>query len=98
MPSNDKAISRALVTGGNGNLGEALSRLLMRSGYEVHVTVHDEHTRGAIVRGGSDYEPRTSHWYFPQAKRLDQHGKLLLMAPGKDRSGRIGFRCVVDAG
>jgi len=58
---------------------------------------HDEHTRAAIVRGGSDYEPRTSHWYFPQAKRLDQHGKLLLMAPGKDRSGRIGFRCVVDA-
>ena len=34
---------------------------------------------------------------FPQARRLDQHGKLLLMAPGKDRSGRIGFRCVVDA-
>ena len=58
---------------------------------------HDEHTRAAIVRGGSDYEPRTSHWYFPQTRRLDQHGKLLLMAPAKDRSGRIGFRCVVDA-
>lgn len=57
----------------------------------------DEHTRAAIVRGGSSYLPQTSHWYFPQAYRLDQHGKYLLMAPSKDRSGAIGFRCVVDA-
>ncbi|WP_250901837.1 MULTISPECIES: SUMF1/EgtB/PvdO family nonheme iron enzyme [unclassified Dyella] len=57
----------------------------------------DEHTRAAVLRGGSSYQPRTSHWYFPQAYRLDQHGKYLLMAPGKDRSGCIGFRCVVDA-
>ncbi|NCT84928.1 MAG: formylglycine-generating enzyme family protein [Comamonadaceae bacterium] len=56
----------------------------------------DEHTRAAIVRGGSSYLPQTSHWYFPQAYRLDQHGKYLLMAPSKDRSGAIGFRCVVD--
>ncbi|MET0808591.1 MAG: SUMF1/EgtB/PvdO family nonheme iron enzyme, partial [Pseudoxanthomonas sp.] len=58
----------------------------------------DEHTRAAVLRGGSAYKPQTSHWYFPQAYRLDQHGKLLLMAPCKDRSGGIGFRCVVDAG
>ena len=57
----------------------------------------DEHTRAAVLRGGSSYAPQTSHWYFPQAHRLDQHGKLLLMAPGKDRSGLIGFRCAVDA-
>jgi len=57
----------------------------------------DEHTRTAILRGGSNYLPQTSHWYFPQAYRLDQHGKYLLMAPSKDRSGGIGFRCVVDA-
>lgn len=57
----------------------------------------DEHTRAAILRGGSSYQPQTSHWYFPQAHRLDQHGKYLLMAPSKDRSGCIGFRCVVDA-
>jgi len=57
----------------------------------------DEHTRAAILRGGSAYLPQTSHWYFPQAHRLDQHGKYLLMAPSKDRSGCIGFRCVVDA-
>ncbi|MCI4567789.1 SUMF1/EgtB/PvdO family nonheme iron enzyme [Lysobacter sp. CFH 32150] len=59
---------------------------------------HDEHTRAAILRGGSLYQPQTSHWYFPQAYRLDQHGKYLLMAPCKDRSGGIGFRCAVDAG
>lgn len=58
----------------------------------------DEHTRAAILRGGSSYLPQTSHWYFPQAYRLDQHGKYLLMAPCKDRSAGIGFRCVVDAG
>ena len=57
----------------------------------------DEHTRAAVLRGGSAYAPQTSHWYFPQAHRLDQHGKYLLMAPAKDRSGCIGFRCVVDA-
>jgi formylglycine-generating enzyme required for sulfatase activity len=57
----------------------------------------DEHTRAAILRGGSAYQPQTSHWYFPQAYRLDQHGKVLLMAPCKDRSGMLGFRCVVDA-
>ena len=58
---------------------------------------HDEHTRAAILRGGSHYQPQTSHWYFPQAYRLDQHGKYLLMAPGKDRSACVGFRCAVDA-
>jgi len=57
----------------------------------------DEHTRGGILRGGSYYQPQGSIWYFPQAYRLDQHGKLLLMAPGKDRAGTIGFRCVNDA-
>ncbi len=57
----------------------------------------DEHTRAAILRGGSSWQPQTSHWYFPQAHRLDQHGKYLLMAPCKDRAGSIGFRCVVDA-
>jgi formylglycine-generating enzyme required for sulfatase activity len=57
----------------------------------------DEHTRAAALRGGSSYLPQTSHWYFPQAHRLDQHGKYLLMAPCKDRAGTLGFRCVVDA-
>ena len=58
----------------------------------------DDHTRAAILRGGSYYQPQGSMWYFPQAYRLTEHGKLLLMAPGKDRAGTLGFRCVVDAG
>ncbi len=57
----------------------------------------DDHTRGGILRGGSHYQPQGSIWYFPQAYRNDQHGKLLLMAPGYDRSGALGFRCVKDA-
>jgi len=57
----------------------------------------DEHTRAAILRGGSYYQPQGSVWYFPQAYRNDQHGKLLLMAPGYDRAGTLGFRCVKDA-
>ena len=50
-----------------------------------------------ILRGGSYYQPQGSIWYFPQAWRNDEHGKLLLMAPGYDRSGGVGFRCVRDA-
>jgi formylglycine-generating enzyme required for sulfatase activity len=57
----------------------------------------DEHTRAAIVRGGSHYKPSDSIWYFPQAYKNSQHGKLLLMAPSYDRSGALGFRCVKDA-
>ncbi len=57
----------------------------------------DNHTRAAILRGGSYYQPQGSKWYFPQAYRLNEHGKLLLMSPGKDRSGTVGFRCVADA-
>ncbi|MES2393125.1 MAG: SUMF1/EgtB/PvdO family nonheme iron enzyme, partial [Acidobacteriota bacterium] len=57
----------------------------------------DEHTRAAILRGGSYYRPMGSVWYFPQAYDLHQHGKYLLMSPGRDRSATVGFRCVVDA-
>jgi gamma-glutamyl hercynylcysteine S-oxide synthase len=57
----------------------------------------DEHTRAAIVRGGSHYQPQGSIWYFPQAYKNEQHSKLLLMAPSYDRSGTLGFRCVKDA-
>jgi formylglycine-generating enzyme required for sulfatase activity len=57
----------------------------------------DQHTRAAILKGGSYYRPDKSGWYFPQARQLNQHGKYLLMAPSLDRSATIGFRCVVDA-
>jgi formylglycine-generating enzyme required for sulfatase activity len=56
----------------------------------------DEHTRAAILRGGSYYRPQGSMWYFPQAYKLNEHGKYLLMAPSKDRAGTLGFRCVMD--
>ena len=57
----------------------------------------DDHTRTAILRGGEYYQPQGSIWYFPQAYRNNEHSKLLLMAPGYDRSGGVGFRCVRDA-
>jgi formylglycine-generating enzyme required for sulfatase activity len=57
----------------------------------------DEHTRAGILRGGCYYQPQGSIWYFPQAYRLEEHGKLLMMAPSKDRAGTLGFRCVQDA-
>jgi len=56
----------------------------------------DEHTAAAVLRGGSHYQPQGSKWYFPQAYKLSEHGKYLLMAPSIDRSGAVGFRCVVD--
>ena len=57
----------------------------------------DEHTRAGIVRGGEYYQPQGSIWYFPVTYKLNEHGKLLLTAPGLDRSGGVGFRCVQDA-
>jgi gamma-glutamyl hercynylcysteine S-oxide synthase len=57
----------------------------------------DDHTRAATIRGGSYYQPQGATWYFPMANRNDQHGKLLLMGPSRDRAGTIGFRCVVDS-
>ncbi len=55
----------------------------------------DKHTRAAILRGRQlYYQPQGSMWYFPQAYRNDQHGKLLLMAPSYDRAATLGFRCV----
>jgi len=57
----------------------------------------DEHTRAALLRGGEYYQPQGSIWYFPDTYKLNEHGKLLLTAPGLDRSGGVGFRCVQDA-
>lgn len=51
MTDSPQTPKRALVTGGNGNLGEAVARLLVRAGYEVHVTVHDAATRASFAYG-----------------------------------------------
>ncbi len=56
----------------------------------------DEHTRAAVLRGGDYYRPQGSKWYFPKSDRLDEQEKYLLIAPGRDRSGVVGFRCVRD--
>jgi len=58
----------------------------------------DNHSRGGILRGGSYFKPQGSGWFFPNKIELNTHGKLLLMAPSKDRAATLGFRCVVDAG
>jgi NAD(P)-dependent dehydrogenase (short-subunit alcohol dehydrogenase family) len=50
-PMRDPGIPRALITGGNGNLGQAVSRVLLAAGYEVHVTVLDEATRASFAYG-----------------------------------------------
>lgn len=57
----------------------------------------DDHTRSAVLMGGSNYRPSGSHWYFPQAKQLTQHQKHMIMDDTYERAGTIGFRCVVDA-
>ena len=57
----------------------------------------DDHTRGGILRGGSYYQPQGSIWYFPQAYKLTEHGKLLMVSPSMDRSGALGFRLAQDA-
>ena len=49
MPS--RPAPRALVTGGNGNLGQAVARYLFERGYEVHVTVIDTETRASFAYG-----------------------------------------------
>eukprot|EP00823_Brevimastigomonas_motovehiculus_P006925 TRINITY_DN5950_c0_g1_i1.p1 TRINITY_DN5950_c0_g1~~TRINITY_DN5950_c0_g1_i1.p1 ORF type:complete len:734 (-),score=191.58 TRINITY_DN5950_c0_g1_i1:256-2427(-) len=56
----------------------------------------DDHSRTAIIRGGSNYLPQGSMWYFPQNYKLNEHERLILMAPSMDRSAAISFRCVSD--
>jgi len=57
----------------------------------------DGRTRFCILKGGSYYQAKGSHWYAdggPQS--CDFAAKFLLMWPGLDRCATIGFRCVVD--
>merc|ERR1711964_309579 len=57
----------------------------------------DEHSKAVILRGGSNYRPAGSDWYFPQALELYKHNKYFLFDDSYERAGTIGFRCVVDA-
>jgi len=57
----------------------------------------DGRTRFCILKGGSWHKAEGSHWYAdggPQPTGFA--AKFLMMWPGLDRCGTIGFRCVVD--
>lgn len=57
----------------------------------------DTHTRSVVLKGGSNYLPSGSFWYFPQALEVNKHNKFFLMDESFERAGTIGFRCLVDA-
>jgi hypothetical protein len=57
----------------------------------------DDHTRAALLVGGSYYRPTGSGWYLRHPRNLREHNKLLTMDDSYDRSGAIGFRCVKEA-
>jgi formylglycine-generating enzyme required for sulfatase activity len=53
--------------------------------------------RFAIIRGGSYYQARGSHWYMDGGPQEASFGaKFLLICPGLDRCATVGFRCAVD--
>lgn len=100
VPSPDKGHALTSPADVNANPGGASPFAVMDMVGNVWQWTNefeDAHTRAAILRGGSYYQPQGSVWYFPQAYRNDEHGKYLLMSPSYDRSGTLGFRCVKDA-
>jgi formylglycine-generating enzyme required for sulfatase activity len=57
----------------------------------------DGRTRFCIIRGGAFFSARGSNWYVDGGPRPANFAtKFLLMWPGLDRCGTIGFRCVKD--
>ncbi len=57
----------------------------------------DTRTRFCIIRGGSFYTASGSHWYMDGGPRPnDFAAKFILMWPGLNRCGTIGFRCILD--
>ena len=57
----------------------------------------DDHTRAVMLRGGSNYRPEGSHWYFPNSAALGTHGKYFLFDDAYERAATVGVRCVKDA-
>ncbi len=57
----------------------------------------DGRTRFCILKGGSDFEATGTAWYADGGpKRPEFAARYLLLWPGLDRCGTIGFRTVVD--
>lgn len=57
----------------------------------------DERQRFVVLRGGSNYKPAGSNWYFPGALELNKQQKYFLMDHRFERADTVGFRCVMDA-
>jgi iron(II)-dependent oxidoreductase len=61
----------------------------------------DEHSRAAIVGGGSYYQPQRCMGYFPQAYKLDGAREISVNGAEYGSFGcagfPLGFRCVQDA-
>ncbi len=57
----------------------------------------DGRTHFCILKGGSYYQATGSEWYADGGPQSSQFAsKFLLMWPGLNRCGTIGFRCAVD--
>ena len=66
---------------------------LVGNTYEYTDEFQDDHTRFVILRGGSNYRPSGSTWYFPQSLELNTYEKYFLMDDRYERAGTLGFRC-----
>jgi hypothetical protein len=54
----------------------------------------DGRTRFCIIRGGASFVAKASNWYVDGGPRPANFAtKFLLLWPGLDRCGTIGFRC-----
>jgi formylglycine-generating enzyme required for sulfatase activity len=66
----------------------------------------DDHTRSVLLKGSSLYNPilsdtfpaspQVGNWYFPPAREVNKHNKMMLMDDSYERASTLGFRCVAD--
>jgi len=66
----------------------------------------DDHTRSVLVKGSSLYNPilsttfpsssQVGNWYFPPAREVNKHNKMMLMDDSYERASTLGFRCAAD--
>jgi len=57
----------------------------------------DNNNRFCMLKGGSFYQAKGSHWYTKGGPMPSETStKFLMLYPGLDRCATIGFRCVMD--